>query len=110
MRIRKHGIERRTVIEAYTQYDCSKTGHPIPDFRTWDWSQADEIDRAMNCAHLKIGVPAGYHLWDQVELSISDLRECAVDVNIFPGQSRKLGYVESAGVLGLEARPEHLMV
>jgi hypothetical protein len=92
-RIRKQDIDRRTVIEAYAKYDCSKKNHPIPAFATWDWSQADAIDKEMCRAQLKTGVPAGYLLWDEIEVTISDLRECAVHVKIFPGQSRKLGLV-----------------
>jgi putative transposase len=41
MRITKQNIDRRAVIEAYAKYDCSKKGHTIPTFETWDWSQAD---------------------------------------------------------------------
>ncbi len=100
MRIRKQDIERRTVIEAYAKYDCSKKNRPIPALATWDWSQADAIDREMCRAQLKIGVPAGYLLWDEVEVTMSDLRECAVDVRIFPGQSRKLGLVGAGELLG----------
>jgi hypothetical protein len=44
-------------------------------------------------AGLKTGIPAGYLLWDQVEVTMSDLRECAVDAGIFPRQSRKLGLI-----------------
>jgi hypothetical protein len=93
MRTRKQDIERRTVIEAYAKYDCSKKNRSIPPFATWDWSQADTIDREMKCARLKTGVPAGYLVWDEIEVTMSDLRECAVDVNIFPSQSRKLGLI-----------------
>ena len=84
MRIRKQNIERRAVIEAYAKYDCSQTGRATPVFATWDWSQADAIDKEMCGAHLKTGVPAGYLLWDEIELTVSDLRECAVDIrNLF---------------------------
>jgi hypothetical protein len=79
------------VIEAYARYDCPKHARSMPAFEAWNWSQADAIDRAMKGAHLKIGIPAGYLLWDEVELTIPDLRECAVDVSIFPERSRKLG-------------------
>lgn len=95
MRIRKQDIDRRTVIEAYAKYDCSKKNCPMPAFASWDWSRADAIDREMRCAHLKAGVPAGYLLWDEIEVTMSDLRECAVDVNIFRGQSRSLGLVDA---------------
>jgi len=50
----------------------------------------------MKCVGLKTGIPAGYVLWDEVEVTIADLRECAVDVNIFPGQPRRLGLVGAA--------------
>jgi len=93
MKVIKRDIERRTVIEAYAKYDCSKKHRPTPDFATWDWSQADVIDKEMERAELKRGVPAGYLLWDKVEVTISDLRECAVDGQIFPGQPRKLELV-----------------
>jgi hypothetical protein len=95
MRIIRPDIERRTVIEAYAKYDCSKKDRATPAFATWDWSGADAIDRRMRCKGLKTGVPAGYLLWDEVEVTMSGLRDCAVDVNIFPGQSRKLGRVDA---------------
>jgi hypothetical protein len=99
MRIRRQDIERRAVIEAYAKYDCSKTNRPMPAFATWDWSQADAIDREMECAYLKVGVPAGFLLWDEIEVTMSDLRECAVHVKIFPGKPRSLGLLERAGEL-----------
>jgi hypothetical protein len=99
-RIRKQDIERRTVIEAYTKYDCSKKNRPLPAFATLDWSQADAIDKEMSRAQLKTGVPAGYLVWDEIEVTISVLRECAVHVEIFPGQSRKLGLVGANELLG----------
>jgi hypothetical protein len=94
LRTIERGIKRRVVIEAYAKYDCAKKGRPTPDFGTWNWSHADAIDWEMQRAELKIGVPAGYLLWDKVDLTISDLRECAVVDSIFPGQPRKLGLVE----------------
>jgi hypothetical protein len=48
----------------------------------------------MACTKLKTDVPAGYLLWDKVEVTMSDLRECAVVDNIFPRESRKLGLIE----------------
>lgn len=99
LRTIERGIKRRVVIEAYAKYDCAKKGCPTPDFSTWNWSHADAIDHEMQRSGLKIGVPAGYLLWDKVEMTISDLRECAVVDRIFPGQSRKLGLVERTGGL-----------
>src|ERR1019366_2514028 len=43
MKIIQSGVERRTVIEAYAKYDCSKTNRTLPDFASWDWSRADTI-------------------------------------------------------------------
>jgi hypothetical protein len=104
MRIRKQNIERRAVAEAYAKYDCSKTGRPTSAFATWDWSHADAIDKAMCRAQLKTGVPAGYLLWDEIEITMSDFRECAVHSDIFPGQSRKLGLVGAGELLGWKLR------
>jgi hypothetical protein len=94
MRLSRRDIERRTVIAAYAAYDCSKTGRTKPDLSTWDWSQADAIDREMKREGLKAGVLAGYVLWDEVEVTMSDLLNCAVLASVFPGQSRKLGFIE----------------
>ncbi len=61
----------------------------------------------MDSARLKTGIPAGYLLWDKVELTLSVLRECAVFVDIFPRQSRKLGMIERTGQLrGWRPKPE----
>ena len=106
VRISNRNIERRTVIEAYARYDCLKKNCRMPDFASWDWLQADAIDREMERAELKCGVPAGYLLWDEVEITLSDLRDCAVDVRFFPGQSRKLGLVEQAGMLVAKSKPK----
>jgi hypothetical protein len=93
-------VERRTVVEAYARYDCLKKNRPMPDFQAWQWSQADAIDGEMERAGLKIGVPAGYLLWDKVEITMSDLRECAVEVGLFSGQPhRQLGLIERSGGL-----------
>lgn len=79
------------VIEAYAKCDCGKKQSPLPDFDTWDWSNADSIDASMCRSRLKVGIPAGYLLWDEVELTMADLMQCAVDVGIMPGQPRMLG-------------------
>jgi hypothetical protein len=97
MRVTQQDVGRRTVIETYAGYDCSKKNRPLPDFESWDWSSADVIDSELCCAGLKCGVLAAYLLWDRVELTLSDLRECAVLDRIFPGQLRKLGDIEQTG-------------
>lgn len=99
MRVLEEDVERRVVVEAYARYDCSKKGSLPPDFATWDWSRADTIDSKMKESGLKVGVLAGYLLWDKIEVTLLDLRECAVVASIFPGQPRKLGYIERAGGL-----------
>lgn len=99
MKVIQENVERRAAIEAYARYDCLKKCSPLPDFSTWNWSKADAIDSKMRESGLKCGVPAGYLRWAKVEITLLDLRECAVVANIFPGQSRKLGCVERAGGL-----------
>jgi hypothetical protein len=99
MRITESDVKRKTVIESYVRYDCSKTGRPMPDCASWDWSDADAIDRDMKCSGLKTGIPAGYRLWYKVEVTMPDLLNCAVDISIFPGQSRRLGLVERAAIV-----------
>jgi len=99
MRVQKQDVERRVVVEAYAKYDCAKTGRPLPNFAKWDWLRADAIDEEMCRAKLKVGIPAGYLLWDEVELAMDDLRECAVSGGIFPNKPRKLGLLENEGHL-----------
>ena len=99
MRVIKENVDRRTIIEAYGRYDCSKKGLQAPNFEGWNWTDADTIDRGMCYAKLKTGIPAGYLAWDEVEVSIPDLRECAVVSSIFPGKAQALGILERAGEL-----------
>ena len=44
MKIIERDVARRTVIEAYVCYDCSKKHRLTPDFDAWTWSNADAID------------------------------------------------------------------
>lgn len=100
LRVIERDISRETVIQTYARYDSSKKGLQTPDFATWDWSGADMIDREMCHAGLKKGVPAGYVRWDKVQLTISDIRQCAVEGGIFAGQpQRELGLIEHSGGL-----------
>jgi hypothetical protein len=99
MRVVEQSVGRRTVIETYAQYDCSKKNRQLPSLENWDWSFADALDSELRKAGLKCGVLAAYLLWDKVEVALSDLHECAVLAGIFPGQSRKLGLIEQAGCL-----------
>lgn len=108
MKVTRRVLERRAVIEAYAVYDCSKKHQSVPDFSKWDWSQADAIDRELERATLKKGVLAGYRLWEMVEVNASDIRACAVEGSIFPGQARALGRIEAAGALdGWRPRAEN---
>src|ERR1039458_2646308 len=97
MRVIEQGVGRRTVIETYAEYDCSKKHGPLPNFEDWDWSSADALDSELCCAGLKCGVLAAYLLWDKVELTLSDLRDCAVLAGVFQQQSLEL--IEQAGCL-----------
>ena len=82
------GVRRREVIESYAKYDYGKKHPdiPVPEFEQWDWSNADVIDASMRESNLK-RVPAGFELWDEVSLTVQDLRECAV----YDAINRKLG-------------------
>jgi len=64
-----------------------------------DRSNADAIDEKMRSANLKGGIPAGYIRWDKIEITMEDLRACAVDGAVFPRGPRPLGLIERAGLL-----------
>jgi hypothetical protein len=112
MKTIEHNVARRTAIEAYVRYDCGKKGLPVPDFAQWDWSAADSIDAEMASARFKSGIPAGYLQWDKVEVTMSGLRDCAVDVAIFArGKPRSLWLLEHGTKASVEDRPsKHLLL
>ena len=100
----KSGLTRREVIEDYAKYDYRKKHPdlPLPNFGEWDWSSADAIDAQMSRSNLKVGVPAGYELWDEVLLTLDDLRQCAVHNVINEGigtKMRMLGDLDARGFL-----------
>jgi hypothetical protein len=102
MRTLQGGVNRRSVIEAYAKYDFQKKRHGerLPDFDTWNWSNADALDEQLQRAGLKTGIPAGYLSWNMVQIAIPDLRECAVVGGIFSSQRyRQLGLIEQNGGL-----------
>ena len=102
MRTLQEGVSRRTVIESYARYDFQKkrNSESLPDFSEWNWSGADAIDEELHRAGLKTGIPAGYLLWNIVQITIPDFRECAVVSGIFAGQMhRQLGLIEQNGGL-----------
>ena len=97
-------VSRREVIESYARYDLLKK-HPdetVPDFAKWDWATADAIDDQMSQTGLKVGVPAGYFLWDELSITLGDLRQCAIHsaINEALGTNmRRLGDLEAYGYL-----------
>lgn len=94
-------MDRRAVIDEYVRYDSSKKGIPLPDTSIWDWTSADAIDSALEAAHYKCGIPAGFTEWERVSLTIDDLRECAVVASI----SSELGCeARDLGTLAAEGR------
>jgi hypothetical protein len=99
MKILEKDVKRRTVVEAYARYDCLKKAKQVPDFAVWDWSLPEAIDAELNRAGLKSGILAGYLLWDAVEVTISDLRSCAIVESVFPGKTQNLGRLERMGEL-----------
>ena len=97
-------VPRREVIEQYVRYDLRKKhpDQPLPKFDDWNWSGADAIDDEMGKLRLKVGVPAGYELWDEVLITVNDLLGCAVDSAInesLGSQLRMLGDLEARGFL-----------
>jgi hypothetical protein len=90
-------MTRREVIEFYVRYDCGKKGHDVPALESWPWDCADALDATMHEAHLKCGILPGYTVWDLVPLSLDDLRTCAVEKRIFPGNGHVLSLAERAG-------------
>lgn len=81
--MKKRGVvDRRTVVEAYLAYDARKKAKPLPDTSGWDWTSADAIDEALRAGGFKSGVLAGYREWQRVELTLGDLRRCAVEARI----------------------------
>jgi hypothetical protein len=105
-------VSRRDVIENYAKYDYRKKHSSLsaPDFEQWDWSNADAIDAFMCESGLKKGVPAGFELWDEVSLTVDDLRECAVvdGINKKLGTNmRMLGDLDAQGFLQEWQPPSH---
>lgn len=99
MLTRESGIDRRHVVEYYIRYECLKKALHTPDVAACDWSSADLIDRMLVQAKLKHGVIAGYLWWDRVDLSLDDLRRCAVERRIFPGRPQALALLEELGAV-----------
>jgi len=71
-------VLRRTVVEAYLRYDAAKKSEPLPNSDVWDWTNPDAIDQGLTIAGYKSGILAGFLEWDQVELTVTDFRACAV--------------------------------
>lgn len=101
---RTQGVPRRVVIEAYARYDVTKKNRSLPNFESWDWSVADAIDEEMSNAGLKAGIPAGYLFWEKVEITLGDLRLCAVDAAIFPGQPRRVNLIDAEAMKAWSSR------
>ena len=96
------------MVEHYVRYECGKKALPVPDFAARDWTSADTIDRVLLQARLKHGVVAGYLLWDLVDLSLDDIRQCAVERRIFPGRAQALAVLEALGVVATWEPDRHV--
>lgn len=75
-------LSREDVVPAYVSYDARKKGQLPPDTSTWDWKSADALDESLKESGCKYGIPAGYLTWNEVELTVDDLRDCAVVASI----------------------------
>ncbi|MEW5980616.1 MAG: hypothetical protein AB1898_32980 [Acidobacteriota bacterium] len=100
MRIERRNIPRREVIEFYIEYDRRKKGGaPLPDLDRWPWDDPDGLDRLLRDNKLKGGVLPAYRTWCLVEITATDLLECAVENRIFPGESQALSLLVLRGRL-----------
>jgi hypothetical protein len=92
-------VPRRNVIEAWIRYDANKKGKSVPDFSTWPWGRADELDQRLKTLGFKHGVIAGYLSWAFSVVTVRDLRRCAVVCGAIPDAPRCLGQLEGTGSL-----------
>ena len=99
MRIRESRIDRRRVVEFYARYECFKKQLVVPELSAWKWTHADSLDAELNRAHLKTGIVAGYLEWEFLEMTLADLRACAIVSGIFPAQPQALAILEKLGCL-----------
>jgi hypothetical protein len=95
-------ISRRQVIESYVAYDAGKKGKPIPDIDDWPWDDPNSLDQRLRDLGFKVGILSGYVEWQEVAITIADLRCCAVVIAICPRDARgvavrDLGSIEMMG-------------
>ena len=84
-------IARREVIEAYVIYDASKKQKAVPtDMAKWPWLDANALDNSLAAQGFKHGILAGFAKWKSIELSRSDLMNCAIVNGIFPNLPQTL--------------------
>src|SRR5947209_4363598 len=89
-------IPRRWVIEEYVRYDAQKKSRTIPDFATWDWNSADNLDQRLTEAGFKSGIVAGFLWWKPIELGHFALSQCAIFGDVFPNLPRTLGQLSDS--------------
>ncbi len=86
-------LPRRFVVEEFIRYNSRKKDRlPPADLDSWDWENADEIDKRLAQGGYKSGIIAGYISWHGLELGQAEFAKCAVVDSIFPqGCPRVLG-------------------
>jgi hypothetical protein len=99
MIVEREGVTREEVIRFYAAYDLrKKKGMPPPsDVGDWPWDDAVGLDRKLRENGLKSGVLAAYRTWQLVKFDSSDLLDCAIVDNIFPGAPQALSELVSRG-------------
>lgn len=78
MRSLDANVPRRNVVEAYVHYDATKKKNRLLDFAGCDWDDPNCLDSVLRRAKYKCGIIAGFSVWSYVEISLDDLRDCAV--------------------------------
>lgn len=110
MRMLSGPISRRQVIESYVGYDARKKDKPIPEMDGWPWDDPNGCEKRLRDLGFKGGILSGYVEWQEVALTIADLRCCAVEIAICPRDFRgvavrDLGSIETMGSAKLPQSP-----
>ncbi len=101
MRVAEEIRTREEVIRFYAKYDRHKKGgRDLPsDIQLWPWDNPEALDRKLRENGLKDGVLSAYRTWQLVELTVTDLLECAIVDSIFPGEPQAISRLLLRGKL-----------
>jgi hypothetical protein len=96
-------VDRRSVLDGYLNREIQKDKQkqkPIPQpYPHLAWYNVDWLDLWLKQSGYKEGVLSGFRWWLPVDLTFSDLRDCAIWNGIFKGDSQTLGDLLDSGRL-----------